>query len=250
LNTQRPEWNDANNALVGYGMSMVTLYQMRNHLAFLDSIFSDERVESFAISAEVARLLADVDSAFGHFDDLSTDSLRKKFADALGKAGSVYRTGLYDRGLSGETSGRRRNPSVVHQPRDAVLDGTIEVNRRDDGLYHSYNLLTIKDDAIAIDHLYPMLEGQVAALSAGILSAGEALDVITALRQSPLYRADQHSYTLYPDRKLPGFLQKNTLPEATVEQSRLLQHLDRGRRSATGVAGQAWRCPLQWRISE
>ena len=26
LNTQRPEWNDANNALVGHGLSMVTLY--------------------------------------------------------------------------------------------------------------------------------------------------------------------------------------------------------------------------------
>ena len=29
MNTQRPEWNDANNALVGYGLSMVTLYQLR-----------------------------------------------------------------------------------------------------------------------------------------------------------------------------------------------------------------------------
>ncbi|MEL6989031.1 MAG: hypothetical protein AAGK97_14560, partial [Bacteroidota bacterium] len=29
LNTQRPEWNDANNALVGNGVSMVTLYYLR-----------------------------------------------------------------------------------------------------------------------------------------------------------------------------------------------------------------------------
>ena len=29
MNTQRPEWNDANNALVGFGLSMVTLYQLR-----------------------------------------------------------------------------------------------------------------------------------------------------------------------------------------------------------------------------
>ena len=27
LNTQRPEWNDANNAIVGNGLSMVTLYR-------------------------------------------------------------------------------------------------------------------------------------------------------------------------------------------------------------------------------
>jgi len=34
LNTQRPEWNDANNALVGNGVSMVTLYYMRRFLVF------------------------------------------------------------------------------------------------------------------------------------------------------------------------------------------------------------------------
>ncbi|MGI9528994.1 MAG: hypothetical protein ACR2NG_04725, partial [Acidimicrobiia bacterium] len=35
MNTQRPEWNDANNALVGYGLSMVTLYQLRAYLEHL-----------------------------------------------------------------------------------------------------------------------------------------------------------------------------------------------------------------------
>ena len=34
LNTQRPEWNDANNALVGHGLSMVTLYYMRRYSGF------------------------------------------------------------------------------------------------------------------------------------------------------------------------------------------------------------------------
>ena len=32
MNTQRPEWNDANNALVGYGLSMVTLCHLRRYL--------------------------------------------------------------------------------------------------------------------------------------------------------------------------------------------------------------------------
>ena len=35
LNTQRPEWNDANNALVGNGTSMVTLYYLRRLPGFL-----------------------------------------------------------------------------------------------------------------------------------------------------------------------------------------------------------------------
>jgi hypothetical protein len=35
MNTQRPEWNDANNALVGYGLSMVTLFHLRRFLDHL-----------------------------------------------------------------------------------------------------------------------------------------------------------------------------------------------------------------------
>jgi hypothetical protein len=35
MNTQRPEWNDANNALAGYGLSMVTLYQLERYLSFV-----------------------------------------------------------------------------------------------------------------------------------------------------------------------------------------------------------------------
>ena len=34
LNTQRPEWNDANNALVGNGCSMVTVYYLKRFLTF------------------------------------------------------------------------------------------------------------------------------------------------------------------------------------------------------------------------
>jgi hypothetical protein len=32
MNTQRPEWNDANNALAGYGASMVTLCYARRYV--------------------------------------------------------------------------------------------------------------------------------------------------------------------------------------------------------------------------
>ncbi len=39
MNTQRPEWNDANNALVGYGVSMVTLYYLRRFLSFARDLF-------------------------------------------------------------------------------------------------------------------------------------------------------------------------------------------------------------------
>ena len=34
MNTQRPEWNDANNALVGKGLSVVTVAYLRRFVAF------------------------------------------------------------------------------------------------------------------------------------------------------------------------------------------------------------------------
>ncbi|MFN2423995.1 MAG: hypothetical protein ABR572_09480, partial [Cryomorphaceae bacterium] len=92
-------------------------------------------------------------------------------------------------------------------------------------LYHAYNLMHIKGDEISVSHLSEMLEGQVAALSAGHLSPGEALEVLDALRGSDLYRADQHSYMLYPNKQLPRFLEKNTISQAAVEKSGLLQKM-------------------------
>ena len=107
----------------------------------------------------------------------------------------------------------------------AFIDQTLHENRRDDDLVHSYNLLEIEDDGIGIEHLYPMLEGQVAALDAGVLSPGDSLALLRALRASAMYRPDQHSYMLYPDRALPGFLEKNTLPAEAVEDIPLLRAL-------------------------
>jgi hypothetical protein len=47
------------------------------------------------------------------------------------------------------------------------------------------------------------------------------------MRGSQLYRADQHSYTLYPDRDLPGFLEKNSITAARVNGSALVAELVR-----------------------
>jgi hypothetical protein len=75
-------------------------------------------------------------------------------------------------------------------------------------LYHSYNLLRLEAGAAHVDRLVEMLEGQVSILSSGLLSAEESLSVLESLRRSSLYRADQHTYILYPDRVLPSFLIK------------------------------------------
>jgi len=39
------------------------------------------------------------------------------------------------------------------------IDHSIRANRREDGLYHAYNLMTATDDGVEITYLYEMLEG-------------------------------------------------------------------------------------------
>jgi hypothetical protein len=102
---------------------------------------------------------------------------------------------------------------------------TLSANRRSDGLYHAYNILHLGHGTASVGHLYEMLEGQVAVLSSGMLSGEEALRLLESLRHSPLYRADQHSYILYPNRDLPGFLRKNCLSAEQVQNSALIAKL-------------------------
>ncbi len=92
-------------------------------------------------------------------------------------------------------------------------------------MYESYNLLSFDEASIQIEPLYEMLEGQVAVLSSGLLSPSEAIEVLDALRSSKLYREDQQSYMLYPDRELARFVDKNRLPTEAVFSSELLAAL-------------------------
>ncbi len=85
--------------------------------------------------------------------------------------------------------------------------------------------LHLDPEVASIGHLYEMLEGQVAILSSGMLSGEESLALLESMRHSKLYRADQHSYILYPDRDLPGFLEKNCIPSNRVRSLALVLEL-------------------------
>jgi len=227
MNTQRPEWNDANNALVGYGVSMVTLFALRRTLTILRDLLGASASPTAVLSEEVAELMDAVSDALAAVPaGALTDAERKHVVDALGLAGSAYRETLYAHGFSGET--REVSLDAIRTLLDraqTVADHTIDVNRREDGLFHAYNLLSAGADGMEVQHLYAMLEGQVAALDAGVLSVEDSLSVLEALRASDIYRPDQHSYRLYPDRELPSFLEKNTVPEEAIAASPLLQLL-------------------------
>ena len=145
--------------------------------------------------------------------------------DDLGSLGSAYRERVYA-GFSGaRTVVTGEQVQALLDAALAYVDASLVANRRGDGLYHSYNILDLSEGAAHIRRLPEMLEGQVAMLSSGELDAQEALALLAGLRASALYRADQHSYTLYPDKDLAGFLDRNTFPADRAESCPLVAAL-------------------------
>ena len=68
-----------------------------------------------------------------------------------------------------------------------------------------------------------MLEGQVAVLSSCYLGPEESLALLKALRTSPIYRSDQNSYLLYPDRPQVPFLDRNVIDPSLIESNAWIQ---------------------------
>jgi hypothetical protein len=231
LNTQRPEWNDANNALVGNGVSMVTLYYLRRFLDYFKTVVDNAIFESAVLSVELAAFFTAVHNTLqqhkGTLQGSITDAQRKNILDGLSQPASDYRTTIYNTGFTGEKATVLKDSLL-----DFIIltlqyvDHSIDANKREDNMYHAYNLMTLEDDnTIKVSHLSEMLEGQVAVLSSGYLTGTQALDVMNGLKASTLFRADQYSYVLYPNKDLPGFEEKNCIPQALVLQSGLLQKL-------------------------
>lgn len=231
LNTQRPEWNDANNALVGNGVSMVTLYYLRRFINFFEGIVENSEINDIEISNEVASLFKDVVKTL---DDnapiLATkvsDKDRKTVLDGLGNPSSEYREFIYKNGFSTDKTVVTRS-SLMHffEITKSYLDHSIKANKRSDNMYHAYNLMTIENkDEVSISYLSEMLEGQVSVLSSGYLAPQQALDLLDGLKASALFRTDQYSYILYPNKVLPRFTDKNNISADKVENSELLQKL-------------------------
>jgi len=237
MNTQRPEWNDANNALVGKGLSVVTTAYLLRHLDYVAALFRRSPLREFGLSVEVRdELLAmsrALEAAAGHLAAGHDDRTRRALLDALGAIASAAREELYARGPSGRFAPLDRRTILDFLGRTrAEFAATLLANRRPDGLYHSYNLLALEEGRAGLGRLDEMLEGQVALLSSGLLSPSEALGLLEALRASRLYRADQDSYLLYPDRELRPFLGKGRIAGGRMADLPLL-----GLLAARGGAG-------------
>jgi len=230
MNTQRPEWNDANNALVGNGVSMVTLYYLRRFLRFFQKLIESSQLDHVKISSELIEFYHSIRESLEEFEPQLngkvSDKQRRVLLDRLGFAASEYRKQIYRSGFWG----KKRSASLdgirkFTRLSLAFLEHSIQSNKREDHLYHAYNLVQVKEEELSLSRLSEMLEGQVAVLSSGYLDSSEVLEVLDALKNSALFRHDQYSYILYPNRELPGFLVKNIIPEKDALECPLIQKL-------------------------
>ena len=217
LHTQRPEWNDANNALAGTGLSIVTLAYLRRLLVFITKLPGADR--PFALPAATLTALEGLrallkDTPVSAVDDAAA---RRTFLDRAGTQLDAWRAAGY-RGADGRAAAMAPQgllPALA-QELLPLVDATLRRSRRPDGLFDTYNLIEFADNRAEVSRLYPMLEGQVAVLSCGLLTPAESADLLDTMYASALYTERRDSFLLYPDRNLPGFLERNKLDAAAL----------------------------------
>lgn len=231
MNTQRPEWNDANNALACKGLSVVTVSYLYRFLTVLEDLL-EQAAGPLTLTSETAHWLRAVSRALDEFSDEITGEWsaerRLDFMNRLGEIGTAYRERLYDVGPSGAWTalGVDELRSLISASRPLLVQ-ILRHNRRQDGLYHAYNVLQLRGGGASFTFLSEMLEGQVAILSSGCLKSAQALAVLQSLRQSALYCPKRHTYLLYPDRPVLPFLQKNLVRPEQVSGLQLIGELTR-----------------------
>ncbi|AEE17893.1 hypothetical protein [Treponema brennaborense] len=241
LNTQRPEWNDANNALAGYGLSVVTLCYLRRFAAFLIDLYENSPLEVFTVPGKIAETFTGLGVLYSAYDPVQTaaDSVsRRAFTDRAGLLFEKERGDLYQEGFAAPA--KKLTGSRIVAVLQAILahaEHTIRLNRRPDGLFHAYNTMRITETGMELSSLPEMLEGQVAVLSSGMLLPEEALSVFKTLKQSKLFEPRQHSYLLYPDKELPRFRDKNRISAAEIQPVERLVSETNGRIIAKDCAG-------------
>ncbi|MEM1209025.1 MAG: hypothetical protein AAGI54_07130 [Planctomycetota bacterium] len=229
MNTQRPEWNDANNALAGWGLSLVTTCYLRRQAALIRRLIDDSGPASLAMSRIVSTWLGRVSEVLGDTEaiDRAIDdpAERRRLLDALGAAYETYNRAAY---AGDQLDTAPVSAEAIRTLCDRAVnacDATIRSSRRDDGLYHGYNVLKLGDGVAEIKRLPVMLEGQVAVLSSGLLEPQEAADMLDAMFESSLYRPDVRSFTLYPVTSVDGFLKRNRVDTDGARNNPLLAEL-------------------------
>lgn len=216
---QKPEWNDANNALAGNGLSVVTTAYLLRYSRFLSQMLDGRANEELELSRALRESLDSIGKSMGDPRWMAGDEMagedRFSLAEMNGRAVEKYRR------TAATQEGQETTIIKVVELRElmgvmsVVIEHVLNRNRRGDGLWHSYNILKIDRDtrSMEIKTLQLMLEGQVAILSSGLLSGQEGVELLENLSGSEL-KSDRHpTYLLYPDRELFGFMEINRISE-------------------------------------
>ena len=232
MNTERPEWNDANNALVGNGLSMVTAGHLLRYVRFCCDWWSQlDQDKQLSLSAPVADFVDSLLTIFSNNTDphvsIADDVLRAQVVRKLGLSGQCYREHVYNGNFETQRKITLKTVLQLLESADHWLRASLLAAKRPDGLMNSYNLLNYSADrsSMSVSELNEMLEGQVSGLSAGHLSSAEAVELVDTMFESQLYVEDRNSFLLYPDRKLPKFMDKGLIRETDLKSSKLLQHM-------------------------
>lgn len=227
MNTQRPEWNDANNALAGFGLSMVTACQLRRHLDLLRTIYTESQ-GPWPVSSSVVSWTRDVldvlRSEQGLLESASIDDRdRRRVLDRLG---AIYERRCDTPHVAADAELELSTATALFDVAIAWLDHAVRANLRDDGLYHGYNLASFTTDGLRVERLPEMLEGQVAVLSSGTLSSESAATLVEKLFESKLHREDLDTFLLQPVRRLPSLVEKGEIPSTEASTIDLFSALE------------------------
>ncbi len=203
MNTQRPEWNDANNAIVGIGLSMVTVYHLKAYLAFLQDLFAKQQ-EDFRFSKEVFLWLQSLTQILQKYEG-NYKGNEKAMLDEMCLLFFAYHRNVYENGFSEKVTATTKDVREFLNTAQALVAYTIGENKGD--VYVSYNLLC---EDFSIKAMKTMLEGQSAIIGSGGLAKEEVCRLIKAMRAS-LYNEEEGYHTLYPVQKTRKFFKKNTV---------------------------------------
>ena len=229
LNTQRPEWNDANNALVGNGTSMVTVYYLKRFLDFFKKMIEQVKIKDIDISYEVLWWFSKVEKTVIKNKDINhahfSDNDRMTYLSSLGKVFENYRHKTYSKGFSYRKKLNLKKLVNFLSVMGNHFNESIFSNRSEKGLFEAYNTINIdlQNQTINVKKLDLMLEGQVAGLSYKARNQSDSVSTLQSLFSSNLYRTDMKSFILYPEKKVTPFLKKNIIELKHLQNSNLLK---------------------------
>lgn len=231
MNTQKPEWNDANNALAGCGLSVVTAGYLMRYVKFLKDLLGEGSPDELFISRPLVRLIQAMSKAFSgagwQRQDLNNQEGVYALVEEVGLALEQYRNEVVHPEDQEPVSYAANSVREFLDHCQGAIEQVLQSNQRKDGLWHAYNVLEIgrEEKTMGLRRLPVMLEGQVAILSSGCLDSDESLALLEALPSSDLRSQRHPTYLLYPDRELPRFMEINHFGEDQVTKVEALAEM-------------------------